>query len=171
MLRGNPTQYGLIVLQNPKPGKIGNLGNNVIKGPALWGLNTNLQKSFKIGESKSLQFRADAFNVTNHPQPGAPNLSINPNLTNGVPIPFGQITARPEGVLCRLNYASSSSSPHPSIREAAEHGGLFCWLQRISETNGVEGLCTRNRKSAILSRRGGFVTARISLDSRKAGAH
>jgi hypothetical protein len=94
---GNPTQYGLIVLQNPKPGTIGNLGNNVIKGPSLWGFNTNLQKSFKLGESKSLQFRADAFNVTNHPQPGVANLSINPNLANGVPIPFGQITAKTGG--------------------------------------------------------------------------
>jgi len=35
--------------------------------------------------------------VTNHPQPGNPNLSINPNLTNGVPIPFGQITAKTGG--------------------------------------------------------------------------
>jgi hypothetical protein len=94
---GNPTQYGLLVLQNPKPGQLGNLGNNVIKGPALWGFNTNLQKSFQIRESKSLQFRADAFNLLNHPQPGNPNLSINPNLTNGVPIPFGQITTKAGG--------------------------------------------------------------------------
>jgi hypothetical protein len=94
---GNPTQYGLIVLQNPQPGQRGNLGNNVLKGPALWGLNTNLQKSFQITESKSLRFRVDAFNLLNHPQPGNPNLSINPNLNNGVPIPFGQITAKAGG--------------------------------------------------------------------------
>lgn len=98
---GNPTQYGLIVLQNPQPGQRGNLGLNAIKGPAIWRFDTNLEKSFRITESKSLRFRADAFNVLNHPQPANPNLSINPNLAPGpnfgTAIPFGQITAKTGG--------------------------------------------------------------------------
>jgi hypothetical protein len=87
----------LIVLQNPQPGQRGNLGQNVIKGPAIWRFDANLEKSFRITESKSLRVRADAFNVLNHPQPGNPNLSINPNLNNGVPVPFGQITTKAGG--------------------------------------------------------------------------
>jgi hypothetical protein len=94
---GNPTQHGVIVLQNPQPGQRGNLGQNVIKGPAVWRFDTNLEKSFSITETKSLRFRADAFNVLNHPQPGNPNLSINPNLNNGAAIPFGQITSKTGG--------------------------------------------------------------------------
>jgi hypothetical protein len=94
---GNPTQYGQIVLQNPQPGQVGNLGQNVIKGPALWRFDTNLEKSFRITESKSLKLRADAFNVLNHPQPANPNLSINPNLTTGAAIPFGQINMKTGG--------------------------------------------------------------------------
>jgi Carboxypeptidase regulatory-like domain len=86
---------GLIVLQNPQPGQRGNLGQNVLKGLPVWRFDTNLAKSFKITESKSLQFRADAFNVFNHPQPGAPNLSINPSsLTTGTALPWGQITTK-----------------------------------------------------------------------------
>ena len=94
---GNPSQYGLIVLQNPQPGQRGNLGQNVIKGPAIWRFDTNLEKSFQLTETKSLRLRADAFNVLNHPQPGNPNLSINPNLNNGAAIPFGQITSKTGG--------------------------------------------------------------------------
>jgi hypothetical protein len=89
---GNPTQYGVVILQNPQPGQRGNLGQNVIKGPATWRFDTNLEKSFTITESKSLRLRADAFNVLNHPQPGNPNLSI--NLATG---PLGQITTKTGG--------------------------------------------------------------------------
>jgi hypothetical protein len=89
---GNPTQYGVVVLQNPQPGQRGNLGQNVIKGPATWRFDSNLEKSFRITESKSLRLRADAFNVLNHPQPGNPNLSI--NLATG---PLGQITTKTGG--------------------------------------------------------------------------
>ena len=92
---------GLIVLQNPQPGKRGNLGQNVLRGLPIWRFDTNLSKAFKITETKSLQFRVDAFNVLNHPQPGNPNnlttnptLSINPNLTTGAAIPWGQITTK-----------------------------------------------------------------------------
>jgi hypothetical protein len=88
---------GLIVLQNPQPGLRGNLGRNVIKGPTLWRFDANLEKSFRITESKSFRLRADAFNVFNHPQPANPNLSINPNLVTGAAIPFGQITTKTGG--------------------------------------------------------------------------
>jgi hypothetical protein len=94
---GNATQYGVIVLQNPQPGRRGNAGRNVLKGPALWRFDTNLEKSFRIAESKSIKFRADAFNVLNHPQPGGPSMSINPNLGTGAAIPFGQITTKTGG--------------------------------------------------------------------------
>jgi hypothetical protein len=72
---------GLIVLQNPQPGHQGNLGQNTIRGLAPWRLDMNLSKAFKITESTRLQFRADAVNVLNHPQAGAPSLTINTPTT------------------------------------------------------------------------------------------
>ena len=85
-------QSGIIVLQNPQPGKRGNLGQNILKVLPVWRFDTNLAKSFRITETKTLQFRIDAFNVLNHPQPGNPMMSINANLTTGAAIPLGQIT-------------------------------------------------------------------------------
>ena len=83
--------FGTIVLQNPKPGTQGNLGQNVLRGLPVWRFDTNISKAFQISESKSLQFRLDVFNVLNHAQPGAPGLSINNAFA---PTPFGEITAK-----------------------------------------------------------------------------
>jgi hypothetical protein len=80
---------GKYVLQNPLPGKQGNLGQNALRTLPIWRLDSNIAKSFKISESKSLQFRLDAFNILNHAQPNAPSLTINTSAT-----PFGQIAAK-----------------------------------------------------------------------------
>src|SRR5262249_38903059 len=81
-----------IVLQNPLPGQRGTLGQNVLRSLPIWRFDTNLLKRFKISETKTVQFRADAFNVLNHPQPGGPSLSILSSAT-----PFGQITSKSGG--------------------------------------------------------------------------
>src|SRR6185503_11037928 len=83
---------GQILLQNPKPGTRGTLGQNVIEGPGQWRFDAALRKEFKIGETKALQVRVDAVNVLNHPEPQAPNLNIN-STTN----PFGAITSKTLG--------------------------------------------------------------------------
>jgi hypothetical protein len=84
-----------IVLQHPQPGQRGNLGNNEVFGLGFYRFDANLGKTFRITESKSLQVRFDALNVLNHPQPGNPNLNIDPQ---GFPVPasvpFGQISGK-----------------------------------------------------------------------------
>jgi hypothetical protein len=52
-----------------------------------WNFDANIGKTFRIGESKSVQIRFDATNVLNHPNPGEPNYNI--QSAN-----FGQVTAR-----------------------------------------------------------------------------
>jgi hypothetical protein len=86
------TRSGVIVLQNPQPGKAGNLGQSTIRNIGNYTLDTNIGKTFRITESKSVQLRIDTTNVLNHPTPGTPQLSINTN-TN----PFGQITTKTGG--------------------------------------------------------------------------
>jgi hypothetical protein len=73
---------GQIVLQNPKPGTRGTLGQRVVEGPGRWRFDTSMGKSFKITESKSLQFRVDARNVLNHPEPNPAALILNMNDAN-----------------------------------------------------------------------------------------
>jgi hypothetical protein len=76
---------GNVLLQNPQPGRRGNLGLRSLEGPGLWRFDANLSKSVKLTEAKSLQFRLDATDVFNHPEPATPVLDI--NATN-----FGLIT-------------------------------------------------------------------------------
>jgi hypothetical protein len=70
-----------IILQNPRPGTRGTLGQNVIELAGLWTFDTSLAKRIKISETKRLQFRLDAANVFNHPQ------TATPPATGGTAIP------------------------------------------------------------------------------------
>jgi hypothetical protein len=67
-------------------GTVGTGGRNQIRDPGRWNLDYSLFKAFPIRESLQLQFRAEAFNLLNHANLGAPVLSVNsPN--------FGAITS------------------------------------------------------------------------------
>lgn len=59
----------------PAPGTLGDLGRNVVIGPALTSLDFSLQKTFPLDSRRSLQFRAEFFNATNHPNFRAPELA------------------------------------------------------------------------------------------------
>jgi len=61
---------------------------NVLHGPGFVNFNVGLFKTFKIAEKAGAQFRAEAFNVFNHPNWGGPG--TNPtNLST-----FGKITSK-----------------------------------------------------------------------------
>jgi len=48
-------------------GTYGNAGRDTIIGPNLWDLDNSLTKDFKPSERVTVQFRAEAFNIMNHP--------------------------------------------------------------------------------------------------------
>ena len=48
------------------PGTYGNLGYNNLKGPGIFQLNLALSRTFPVGEMRTLQVRAEAFNLPNH---------------------------------------------------------------------------------------------------------
>ncbi len=66
-------------------GQFGNEQRNSVDGPAFGSLDASLNKSFAITERTRLQFRAEAFNVTNHVNFIVPVNDINSPV-------FGQIT-------------------------------------------------------------------------------
>ena len=68
---------GRILLQNPKPGKRGTLGQGTITGPGSWALDAAMSKNFRLSESKQVQVRFDATNILNHPNLNAVQYSIN----------------------------------------------------------------------------------------------
>jgi hypothetical protein len=54
----------------------GNSGRNILYGPGTHQLDLSLFKSFRFSEAARLEFRTEAFNLTNTPQFNNPNASI-----------------------------------------------------------------------------------------------
>jgi outer membrane receptor protein involved in Fe transport len=84
-------------------GHFGSLGRNAINGPSYTNLDISLAKVFKIGENMGLQFRADFFNIFNHPNfanPLWPNYTVdmtqNGLTAAGRGIGYLPITATPD---------------------------------------------------------------------------
>jgi hypothetical protein len=69
----------------PLAGQQGSLGRNVIRGFPFWQIDVAVRRQFNITEKLGLQFRAEAFNVFNHPNFG----TIQTNLTSPI---FGRAT-------------------------------------------------------------------------------
>jgi hypothetical protein len=57
----------------------GNAGRDILFGPGRANLDLSLFKNFRPAERLTVQFRAESFNVFNHPQFGQPNASIGSN--------------------------------------------------------------------------------------------
>jgi len=55
------------VFFNPQPGTLGSLQRRILDGPGFWNYDFSLQKDTRITERQTLQFRADFFNLFNHP--------------------------------------------------------------------------------------------------------
>jgi hypothetical protein len=68
---------GNVVLQNPLPGTRGTLGLNTLEMPGTWTFDAAMRKVIRLTERKRLEFRLDASNLFNHPQPANPTLDIN----------------------------------------------------------------------------------------------
>jgi hypothetical protein len=68
----NPAAFSL-----PAPYTFGNAGRNILTGPGLADWDFSLIRNFKLGESKTLQFRAEMFNIFNRPNFALPNTDWN----------------------------------------------------------------------------------------------
>lgn len=57
--------------------RFGNVGRNTMRGPGQRNLDLSLFRTFKVTQAVDLQFRAEAFNVTNTPHFSNPNGNVN----------------------------------------------------------------------------------------------
>jgi len=64
----DPTAFSL-----PAPGFYGTLGRNTLIGPGLVALDLAANKTFRLRERASLQFRTEVFNALNHPNFSIPS--------------------------------------------------------------------------------------------------
>jgi hypothetical protein len=70
----------------------GNLGRNTYTGPGFWNFDYSMLKDTHLTEAVNMQFRAEFFNIFNHPQFANPG-GTNPGGTLGTGGSFGQITS------------------------------------------------------------------------------
>jgi hypothetical protein len=75
----NPAAFSM-----PAAGTFGNCGRNTIFGPGFKNIDFSMLKETKLGETRNLEFRAEFFNIFNHPA------FAQPDTTFGTPS-FGQI--------------------------------------------------------------------------------
>ena len=77
VILGSPNQwYNPNAFILPAAGTYGNLGRGVYSGPGLAELDLSLTKMTTITERMRLQFRAEFFNVLNHPNFASPNPTV-----------------------------------------------------------------------------------------------
>lgn len=73
------------IFSNPATGTFGNLGRNILSGPAFAHLDASIFRTFKVTERFQAQFRVESINFTNTPHFNNPNGDItSPN--------FGRVT-------------------------------------------------------------------------------
>ena len=68
--------------------RFGNSGRNILRGPGLTNLDASIFRDFRVGERFKLQFRAEAFNVSNTPAFGNPGATASSATRNAA----GEIT-------------------------------------------------------------------------------
>ena len=60
----------------PPPGRQGSLGRNVLRGFRAAQVDLGVQRQFQLGERMRVRFRAEFFNILNHPNFGNPNTDL-----------------------------------------------------------------------------------------------
>jgi hypothetical protein len=99
----NPAAFAV-----PALGTYGNVGQSSIVGPGYWEWDEAVSREFQVGEGKRVEFRAEAFNVTNSLRPG------NPGVTLTAPNTFGRILCSAVGASA-TGCATPSSAAAPSL--------------------------------------------------------
>jgi hypothetical protein len=92
-LRTKDNWFNKTAFAEPVPGKVGNAGRGILRGPNLYKWDLSLFKNIKVNERLRFQFRAEAFNAFNQTIwnapgtafPGASNIATNPT--------FGRVTS------------------------------------------------------------------------------
>lgn len=72
----NPTPdrwFNTAAFAFPPPGTFGNAGRNILDGPGFQSVNASLMKNTALTERVNLQFRAEVFNLFNHPNFNLPD--------------------------------------------------------------------------------------------------
>jgi TonB dependent receptor len=100
----NPAAFAV-----PARGTWGNAGRNIVRAPGLFQIDLALQKRFAIAGPRNIEFRAEAFNVFNRINLGAPGTAVTSpstfgRITGPLNTTYGTGTARQMQFMFRLNF-------------------------------------------------------------------
>jgi hypothetical protein len=100
----NPAAFAV-----PARGTWGNAGRNTVRAPGLVQIDLALQKRFVITGPRNIEFRAEAFNVLNRVNLGAPGTTVTSpssfgRITGPLNTGYGTGTARQMQFMFRLNF-------------------------------------------------------------------
>jgi hypothetical protein len=92
---GGPDRYfDVTAFELPTVNTRGALGRNTLIGPGMVNIDLSLGKSFRLGEQRALQFRAEVFNLANHPNFAVPSGQVAfTNAQSAVAPTAGRITS------------------------------------------------------------------------------
>jgi len=82
--------FNTAAFQAPAPGRFGNAGRNLVRGPGINKWDIGLFKNFRLQEQLNLQFRWETFNTFNHTN----FWGVSSTLGAGN---FGQVTSARDG--------------------------------------------------------------------------
>ena len=74
-------------------GEFGTAPRNLLRGPGTWQIDLGTGKTIPMGERARVQFRAEFFNIFNHPQLGQPQATcdVSSSAPTGCPSGFGSV--------------------------------------------------------------------------------
>jgi hypothetical protein len=87
--RNGQSYFNAALFSLPPLGSVGNSGRRFFSGPGIDDYDLALQKNSRLTESKSLEFRVEAFNAFNHAQFYGP-ASVDGNISSAT---FGQVVS------------------------------------------------------------------------------
>jgi len=90
-LSGDPTRHlNPAAFATPAPGQLGTLGKGAVRGVPITNIDFSMSKNWRFKERYGFQFRAEFFNIFNHPNFSLPGRTINQPT-------FGVINSVPAG--------------------------------------------------------------------------
>jgi hypothetical protein len=91
-LGGPDLYFDPCVFEPPPPGTLGDVGRNTIAAPTVRSMDISLQREFLLDSRRRLQFRADIFNLPNHPNFTAPSAVVFSGESGGRTTTAGRIS-------------------------------------------------------------------------------
>jgi hypothetical protein len=102
-------------------GRFGNTGRDSFRGPGFFNMDVSLFRNFKITERTTLQFRAEAFSITNTPH------FANPNTSCASGVNFDQTTHQGTAVTCGTGAGAGNFGKITSTM-SSNPGNRSLWL-------------------------------------------